>query len=242
MPTSRTEKPSSVRTNSACRRETVTSSRKMSLAGCRPAVVDVGVEQEPAAGVRAAPDHEQRGAGRQRVDRGLVGGGQSLGLVGRLAAARTPPLIVMVEVSPGDGGAGGRRQGAPRSCCRSARHRRCGDRTGCRTASAVPPLPRREPWRTGRSVNLDPRSRSTGPAETYGPSATWSTGTGRSGSGRLSCRGRPGRPRRRAVPRGVSSPGRISSIQPSPYGSELISSGAASSASLRATTVPVTGA
>jgi hypothetical protein len=39
LPTSRTPNPASERRNSACRRETVTSSRKMSLSGCRPTVV-----------------------------------------------------------------------------------------------------------------------------------------------------------------------------------------------------------
>ena len=39
LPTSRTVKPARPRWNSACRRDTVTSSRKMSLSGCRPLVV-----------------------------------------------------------------------------------------------------------------------------------------------------------------------------------------------------------
>ena len=79
------------RRNSACRRETVTSSRKMSLSGCRPAVVTSSSSRKRLRR-RAALDDEQRAARRQRLDRRLVGGGQRRARP-RLAGTRTRRLV-----------------------------------------------------------------------------------------------------------------------------------------------------
>ena len=98
-PRSRTRKPSPSRTNAACLRETVTSSRKISLFGVTSRDGGLGVEQEARPQVRTLLDDQQRTARRQVLDRSAILGRETgLGLLQGIAGRDRAQLRRVVEI------------------------------------------------------------------------------------------------------------------------------------------------
>src|SRR5690606_4603683 len=110
LPTSRTENAPPWRANSACLRETVTSSRKMSLSGCRPQDVRSLSRRNrlPALGPRFTTSSAVPGGSASTAAWSGPAGSSAPASVSR---ASNPPMEIVDVDSPGDSRGGGGEEG-----------------------------------------------------------------------------------------------------------------------------------